>query len=57
MRLVKERPEGLADGVLQGQPLEYWHLAKDKGLLEMIIESRKPQDDEIAKQPMESKAE
>jgi hypothetical protein len=57
LRLVKERPEGLADGVLQGQPLEYWHLAKDKGLLEMIIESRKPQDDEIAKQPMESKAE
>jgi RimJ/RimL family protein N-acetyltransferase len=57
VRLVKERPEGLADGVLQGQPLEYWHLAKDKGLLEMIIESRKPQDDEIAKQPMESKAE
>lgn len=41
LRLVKERPEGLADGVLQGQPLEYWHLAKDEGLLEMIIQSRK----------------
>jgi hypothetical protein len=43
---VKKRPEGLADGVLQGQPLEYWHLAKDKGLLEMIIAAQKTNSDE-----------
>lgn len=40
-RLVKPRPADLAPGILQGASLEYWWVAKDPGILEIIIENQK----------------
>lgn len=37
---VKERPVGLADGILQGAPIEYWTVARNHGSLEAVIEAR-----------------
>lgn len=39
-RLVKDRPVGLADGILQGSPIDYWWVAKDPGVLKMIVEKQ-----------------
>lgn len=43
-RFVKERPTGLADGILQGASLEYWWAAKDPELLRIVIENQKRQE-------------
>jgi len=40
-RLVKNRPDGLAPGVLQGADVEYWNVGKNQSILEVVIESKK----------------
>lgn len=40
-RFVKERPQGLPDGILQGASLEYWWVAKDPALLRIIVDNQK----------------
>lgn len=40
-RLVKNRPDGLAPGILQGASLEYWWVAKDPAVLAMIVDNRR----------------
>lgn len=37
---VAERPEGLADAVLQGSPISYWHETRSDQLLQAVIEAR-----------------
>lgn len=44
-RLAKLRPDGLADGILQGASLEYWWAAKDPELLQLIIDNQKQKED------------
>ena len=44
-RYVKERPSGLAPGILQGASLEYWWAARDPELLRIVIENQKRQKD------------
>lgn len=43
-RFVKERPQGLSDGILQGASLEYWWVAKDPSVLAMIVENQKAKE-------------
>lgn len=43
-RFVKERPEGLPPGLLQGSPIDYWWRAKDPELLKMVIEAENNQE-------------
>lgn len=45
LRLVKERPSGLSDGILQGASMEYWWVAKDPGVLSVIVENQKLKQD------------
>jgi len=40
-RLVKNRPDGLPPGILQGASLEYWWAAKDPALLKLIVQNQK----------------
>jgi RimJ/RimL family protein N-acetyltransferase len=40
-RLSKERPSDLAPGILQGAPMEYWWVAKDPGILQVMVDNQK----------------
>jgi RimJ/RimL family protein N-acetyltransferase len=40
LRLVKNRPNGLSPGVLQGGDVDYWTIGKNQSLLEVVIESK-----------------
>ena len=42
-RFVKERPENLAPAILQGASIDYWWIAKDQGLLKLMVENQKRQ--------------
>jgi RimJ/RimL family protein N-acetyltransferase len=44
-RLCRKRPAGLADGILQGASMEYWWVAKDPSLLQLIVDNQKLKDD------------
>jgi hypothetical protein len=44
-RLVRNRPEGLATGILQGAPLEYWWVAKDPALIQIMVQNQKLKDE------------
>lgn len=44
-RLVKNRPDGLAPGILQGASLEYWWAAKDPALLQIMVNNQKLKDE------------
>jgi RimJ/RimL family protein N-acetyltransferase len=46
LRLVKNRPEGLAPGILQGADLDYWSTSKNASLLKAVIKSRKQTKEE-----------
>lgn len=46
LRLVKNRPEGLAPGILQGADLDYWSTSKNASLLKAVIKSRKQNKEE-----------
>jgi RimJ/RimL family protein N-acetyltransferase len=46
LRLVKNRPEGIAPGILQGADLEYWSTGKNASFLEAVINSRKQNQDD-----------
>ena len=39
-RFVKERPPGLAPGILQGSAMEYWWAAKDPELLKLVVQNQ-----------------
>lgn len=43
-RFVKSRPVGLPDGILQGASLEYWWVAKDPAILQMIVDNQKTKE-------------
>ena len=40
-RFVKERPDGLPPGILQGASIEYWWAVKDPELLSIVVENQK----------------
>jgi RimJ/RimL family protein N-acetyltransferase len=46
LRLVKNRPEGLAPGILQGADHEYWSASKNASFLEAVIRARKQNQDD-----------
>ena len=39
-RFVKERPEGLPPGILQGASMEYWWVAKSPEVLELVVKNQ-----------------
>jgi RimJ/RimL family protein N-acetyltransferase len=55
-RFVRERPNGLAPGILQGAAMEYWWAAKDPELLKLVVEARTGVKNEEAQQVEDSES-